>query len=63
MAEDSGSAGKKKGCLKWILMAGLGVLGIVAGMAIFRICPPAGPWPAPPWCEGGIQSAKIPRTG
>ncbi len=33
-----------------------GVLGVVllvvAGMAIFDICPPEGPWPQPPWCPG-----------
>ncbi len=24
----------------------------IAGMAIFNLCPPDGPWPQPPWCSG-----------
>ena len=35
----------------------LGVLAVVlivgiAAMAVLGICPPEGPWPAPPWCPG-----------
>ena len=35
----------------------LGVLAVVlitgvAVMAVFDVCPPQGPWPAPPWCPG-----------
>ncbi|MFA6428107.1 MAG: hypothetical protein WCW02_00990 [Candidatus Buchananbacteria bacterium] len=25
---------------------------IVAVMLVFKLCPPAGPWPTPPWCRG-----------
>ena len=25
---------------------------VVAAMAVFNICPPKGPWSAPPWCPG-----------
>src|SRR3989344_6219956 len=43
------------------------IIGIIVGiivlvtliMAIFSICPPKGPWPTPPWCEGGTQLPKI----
>ncbi|MBN1432285.1 MAG: hypothetical protein JW931_05890 [Methanomicrobiaceae archaeon] len=28
---------------------------VVGSIFAFRICPPAGPWPMPPWCEGGID--------
>ena len=28
---------------------------------IFKICPPSGPWPAPPWCEGG-QTKRANKT-
>lgn len=28
---------------------------IFSFMLIFQICPPNGPWPAPPWCKGGIE--------
>jgi len=41
---------------------GLFVVATVA-MFVFNICPPQGPWPAPPWCEGGIQMPKIKLPG
>ncbi|MBN1266940.1 MAG: BMP family ABC transporter substrate-binding protein [Anaerolineales bacterium] len=41
---------------QWVSFAILGILGAcllsVALMGIFTICPPQGPWPQPPWCEG-----------
>lgn len=48
-------AGRKK-ILRRVLLAILGILGFcllaVIVMGIFDICPPQGPWPQPPWCEG-----------
>ncbi|MDI6743315.1 MAG: hypothetical protein QMD11_11335, partial [Smithella sp.] len=29
-----------------------------AVMFVFKACPPQGPWPMPPWCEGGVQTSK-----
>lgn len=50
MAADENPPKKSKGCLKYGLI-GLGtVIAVVAGMAVLGICPPPGPWPAPPWC-------------
>src|SRR3990167_6298531 len=38
----------------------LGILvALLAVMAVFKICPPQGPWPTPPWCEGGMQLPEI----
>lgn len=39
----------------------------IAGMAIIGICPPAGPWPQPPWCSApgqapGLSSIPLPLT-
>ncbi len=34
-----------------------------AVMFVFKACPPQGPWPTPPWCEGGIQMPKIKLPG
>ena len=43
-----------------IIFIVLGILvALLALMAVFKICPPQGPWPMPPWCEGGIQLPKI----
>jgi len=45
-----------KSCLFVVIaLIGLCVIGMVA-MAIFNLCPPAGPWPMPPWC--GINSQE-----
>ncbi len=33
---------------------------IPALMAAFKVCPPSGPWPSPPWCEGGVEISPIP---
>lgn len=41
--------------------AGLFVLMVVV-MFIFRICPPQGPWPMPPWCEGSAFSWVMPGS-
>lgn len=39
-----------KTLFKKITYVVLGVVGIVAIMAVFRLCPPQGPWLIPPWC-------------
>lgn len=39
---------------------GLCILGVVV-MGVFDICPPAGPWPQPPWCPGSPY--KLPTFG
>ncbi len=40
---------------RWALVIGgviaLPLLGVIV-MAVFNLCPPAGPWPLPPWCPG-----------
>lgn len=38
-----------------VVLIGVIVL-FIGSMFVFRICPPAGPWPAPPWCKGGINA-------
>jgi serine/threonine protein kinase len=42
--------------LRRILFGVLGLLGFcllaVILMGVFDVCPPQGPWPQPPWCEG-----------
>ncbi len=39
-----------KSCLFVVIaLISLCIIGMVA-MAIFHVCPPAGPWPMPPWC-------------
>ncbi|MCX9024821.1 MAG: hypothetical protein OIN85_01850 [Candidatus Methanoperedens sp.] len=30
-------------------------IGVPIFMFAFNLCPPPGPWPKPPWCEGGIS--------
>ncbi|MDO8743353.1 MAG: hypothetical protein Q7J30_02260 [Candidatus Azambacteria bacterium] len=35
-----------------VIVIGLFVA-LIAGMFIFKACPPQGPWPMPPWCESG----------
>ena len=44
------------------LLAALGILflGVVL-MGVFDICPPPGPWPIPPWCEGSPY--QLPSIG
>ena len=37
------------------LIVGILVL-IIIMMAVFRICPPEGPWPSPPWCSDNSVS-------
>ncbi len=53
MAKAEESPKKKKGVWRWLVFAGLGVVVLVAVMALFNICPPDGPWPTPPWCSAG----------
>lgn len=44
--------------LKKIIFIVLGILvALLALMAVFKICPPQGPWPMPPWC--GTTSALV----
>lgn len=32
-------------------------------MAVFKVCPPQGPWPLPPWCKSGVDiSGILPRN-
>ena len=45
-----------------IALIGLCIIGLIA-MASFKLCPPAGPWPLPPWCEGGVIMPKISMPG
>ena len=48
---------KRKGCCLWIFLAIVAVIALIVGaMAIFKICPPAGPWPMPPWCSNSNVS-------
>jgi hypothetical protein len=43
-----------KSCLTvFLALAGLCVAG-VAVMFFANLCPPQGPWPLPPWCEGSV---------
>ena len=45
-----------KSCLFVVIaLIVLCIIGMVA-MAIFHVCPPAGPWPMPPWCGGNPQA-------
>lgn len=37
--------------LKFILAIIVFLILVVVVMAVFRICPPPGPWPMPPWCS------------
>ncbi|MDO9097362.1 MAG: hypothetical protein Q7U60_04500 [Candidatus Methanoperedens sp.] len=32
---------------------------IPALMFTFKLCPPQGPWPSPPWCEGGVAMPNV----
>jgi len=32
---------------------------LVVLMAVFNVCPPQGPWPQPPWCEGSLYQLPI----
>lgn len=47
----------------------LGIVGLLAAcclgvsaMWIFNLCPPDGPWPLPPWCEGSTIFAQATAT-
>jgi hypothetical protein len=35
------------------------VIAAIAGMAVTGFCPPAGPWPQPPWCSGSGQAPGL----
>ncbi|MDP3725293.1 MAG: hypothetical protein Q8R20_02365, partial [Nanoarchaeota archaeon] len=49
--------------MKTFLISIASVIGLfitaTAVMFVFQWCPPQGPWPTPPWCEGGVQMPKI----
>ena len=48
--------------LKKIIFIILGVLAILLViMVVFKICPPQGPWPMPPWCREGGYQMRIPK--
>ncbi|GAB4539929.1 MAG: hypothetical protein Fur002_05860 [Anaerolineales bacterium] len=42
-----------------ILLGVLLPLLIVGGMAAFKVCPPQGPWPQPPWCAGSPYAFTV----
>src|SRR3989338_7376067 len=47
---------------KKIIFIVLGILvALLALMAVFKICPPQGPWPLPPWCGKGGYQIRIPK--
>lgn len=52
MSEQDSIPTKNKGCLKWLVIAALVLFLAIGAMAIIDICPPQGPWPTPPWCDG-----------
>ena len=58
------TSGAKK-AFRVVVFSILGIIGIcligVILMGIFDICPPIGPWPMPPWCEGSPY--KLPTFG
>ena len=43
------------------------ILGVcITGVAVMfftKLCPPQGPWPMPPWCEGGVVMPNISMPG
>lgn len=39
------------------VLFGLIILGLIL-MAVLKVCPPAGPWPTPPWCAAGPAAAQ-----
>jgi hypothetical protein len=45
----------KKVVLLFVSVVGIGVIACIVG-AVAGICPPDGPWPLPPWCEGSTIS-------
>jgi hypothetical protein len=38
------------------------VIAATAGMAVAGFCPPAGPWPQPPWCGSSASPTGVPAT-
>jgi len=40
----------KKILIAFVALVILAIIG-VAVMALFKLCPPKGPWPTPPWCQ------------
>jgi len=50
--------------VKVILVLVVLIVAAMAGMAATGFCPPAGPWPQPPWCSiTGKPLASSPTTG
>lgn len=48
-------------CLVIVLaLAGMCIAGVLI-MFLTNACPPQGPWPLPPWCEGGISLPAVPE--
>jgi hypothetical protein len=41
----------------------IGIIGVGFGIMVgFKICPPTGPWPQPPWCEKECTTCNPPIT-
>ena len=49
-----------KSCLIIVLIFFFVILVGILVMFLARICPPAGPWPMPPWCSAGNTSTFLP---
>ncbi|MEK7211820.1 MAG: hypothetical protein AAB731_04245, partial [Patescibacteria group bacterium] len=47
--------------LKILLITVIVLAALGAVSSIFKICPPSGPWPAPPWCDGS-QTKRADKT-
>jgi len=41
-----------------VVLIGVIILGVIL-MAVFKLCPPVGPWPTPPWCTISEVSSKF----
>jgi hypothetical protein len=52
----------KKALLSLVSILGIAVVAGIVGV-IFGLCPPDGPWPLPPWCEGSTLSWPISPKG
>jgi hypothetical protein len=47
-------------CLGVLLALSVLCLGGAGVMFATKLCPPKGPWPMPPWCEGGVALPGLP---
>ena len=53
---------KRKGCCLWIFLAFVAVIALIVAMPVFKICPPPGPWPTPPWCYDKDDCTSYPGS-